>query len=527
MLLGLWALALRRHDAFATPGATERAHGRISPRQRSELIAAASIFLLWSMQYFAYMTWLPQYLVEVMGLDNMGATAAYALPVAVLLGFNIVTGVPAGRRRAARSPAPRRAALPGRRLVADPLLPEHRRRHGPAGALWHRRRHHADLPLRLAGRDHGARRRAHRLRLHHDGPQYRRVPGADPAGGGHQALRRLERGLAAVRQHDPGGDGRGRGARADAADEPKRAGDRRLRHQPVAAGLGHQDLGLGRIALDLLAQAVDMGLQRMGGDAGVVAPDLAQQRVAPDHPRARAVEIFQDRRFLLGQADLLLAGLIEQHLGRGPEGVGPDGEDGILALLMLAQLGAQPRQQHAHAEGLGDVVIGAGIEAEDGIGIGIGGGQHDDGGRDPGAAQQAADLAAVHVGQADIEEHGVETLLARRRRGRPCRYRPRGSRRIPPGAAARPATGAAPCRRPRAGDAGSSPDGPSQQRSLNRLAVHPGQRRLGAPSGLEMHAQGEITPPARRAQAAVPAAFCRAPPSLRAAGRPLAAFEYP
>jgi hypothetical protein len=74
------------------PGATERAHGRISPRQRSELIAAASIFLLWSMQYFAYMTWLPQYLVEVMGLDNMGATAAYALPVTVLLGFNILTG---------------------------------------------------------------------------------------------------------------------------------------------------------------------------------------------------------------------------------------------------------------------------------------------------------------------------------------------------------------------------------------------------------------------------------------------------
>jgi hypothetical protein len=92
VLLGLWALALRHHDAFAKPGAGGRAQGHISPRQRSELIGAASIFLLWSMQYFAYMTWLPQYLVEVMGLDNMGATAAYALPVAVLLGFNIVTG---------------------------------------------------------------------------------------------------------------------------------------------------------------------------------------------------------------------------------------------------------------------------------------------------------------------------------------------------------------------------------------------------------------------------------------------------
>jgi hypothetical protein len=58
VLLGLWALALRRHDAFATPR-TERAHGAHQPAPAPELIAAASIFLLWSMQYFAYMTWLP------------------------------------------------------------------------------------------------------------------------------------------------------------------------------------------------------------------------------------------------------------------------------------------------------------------------------------------------------------------------------------------------------------------------------------------------------------------------------------
>ena len=41
----------------------------------------------------------------------------------------------------------------------------------------------------------------------------------------------------------------------------------------------------------------------------------------------------------------------------------------------------------------------------------IGAGQHDDGRADTGAAQQAADLAPVHVGQADIEQDGVEALL--------------------------------------------------------------------------------------------------------------------
>src|SRR5262245_7097876 len=45
-------------------------------------------------------------------------------------------------------------------------------------------------------------------------------------------------------------------------------------HQLVAAGVGYQDGRIGNVTLDLLAQPVDMGFERMGGDAGVVAPDL-------------------------------------------------------------------------------------------------------------------------------------------------------------------------------------------------------------------------------------------------------------
>jgi MFS family permease len=59
LLLGLWGYGLRRHDAFAAPGAAGRAQGHMTARQRAALVGAAAIFLLWSMQYFAYMTWLP------------------------------------------------------------------------------------------------------------------------------------------------------------------------------------------------------------------------------------------------------------------------------------------------------------------------------------------------------------------------------------------------------------------------------------------------------------------------------------
>jgi hypothetical protein len=102
--------------------------------------------------------------------------------------------------------------------------------------------------------------------------------------------------------------------------------------------------------------------------------------------------------------------IVDQHLGARPEGVRADGENRVFALLVLAQLGAQPGQQHAEAERLGDVVVGAGVQAEDRVGIGLRRRQHDDRRFDAAAPHQAADLAAVHVRQPDVEQDGVEIL---------------------------------------------------------------------------------------------------------------------
>lgn len=92
--IGLWSAALRHHASFARPAASA-AHARPRPtaRQRGQLLMVAGIFLLWSMQYFAFMTWLPQYLVEIIHLGAGQAALGYALPVAVLLGFNVLTGL--------------------------------------------------------------------------------------------------------------------------------------------------------------------------------------------------------------------------------------------------------------------------------------------------------------------------------------------------------------------------------------------------------------------------------------------------
>ena len=77
---------------------------------------------------------------------------------------------------------------------------------------------------------------------------------------------------------------------------------------------------------------------------------------------------------------------------------------------------AQPRQQHAQPKRLGHIIVGARIEAEDGVGIAVRPGQHDDRHLHPGAAQQSAQFPPVHVGQPDIEQNGVEAARCRRAR---------------------------------------------------------------------------------------------------------------
>lgn len=55
------------------------------------LIITALIFTLWSGQYFAYMTWLPHFLIDVHGFGYQASIIGYSLPVGLLILFSLVT----------------------------------------------------------------------------------------------------------------------------------------------------------------------------------------------------------------------------------------------------------------------------------------------------------------------------------------------------------------------------------------------------------------------------------------------------
>ena len=102
LTLALWTAALhsRRTVAFVSPPVTVR-HGPVL-RQRGCLILTAATFMIFSGQYYAYMTWLPQYLVEVHGLSPSLAVVGYTVPVVTLIVTNLIfamvlrAGVPLG-----------------------------------------------------------------------------------------------------------------------------------------------------------------------------------------------------------------------------------------------------------------------------------------------------------------------------------------------------------------------------------------------------------------------------------------------
>jgi MFS family permease len=89
--LGLWAWVLLREARNGGPAARPAVQ-HPTPAQQRQLIFAGTIFMLWSGQYFAFMTWLTQYLTSVLALGPAASVLAYLVPVVVLLAFNLLTG---------------------------------------------------------------------------------------------------------------------------------------------------------------------------------------------------------------------------------------------------------------------------------------------------------------------------------------------------------------------------------------------------------------------------------------------------
>ncbi len=93
LLFAAWSLRMPKDQAAPKTSAPDADTQRARRRSRRILGLTAGLFCLWAGQYFAFMTWLPEYLVAAHGLGLTAALAGYSLPVCLLILFNLVTGV--------------------------------------------------------------------------------------------------------------------------------------------------------------------------------------------------------------------------------------------------------------------------------------------------------------------------------------------------------------------------------------------------------------------------------------------------
>ena len=115
----------------------------------------------------------------------------------------------------------------------------------------------------------------------------------------------------------------------------------------------------------------------------------------------------------VGEQAILVAGEFDRLAidGHSPgAGVEPDRADRKIARRVAggaAHERPQARQHLLHMERLGDVVVGAGVDALDLVAPPVAGGQDQDRHRAPGLAPRFEDRDAVALGQADVEHDSV------------------------------------------------------------------------------------------------------------------------
>ena len=171
----------------------------------------------------------------------------------------------------------------------------------------------------------------------------------------------------------------------------------------------------------LFAQAahVDVDGARAAGVA--IAPDLFEQDVPRQHAAAMLQQILEQQEFLRRQRDFPAVERDDVPLGVDDDrAVGERPARRRVVPLRAAEQRPHARDQLVRAERLGEVVVGAHLEADDALGFLGAGGQHDD--RDRRGvlvgAQQPADLEAVDVRQHQVEHDEIRRLGARPRRAR-------------------------------------------------------------------------------------------------------------
>ena len=163
------------------------------------------------------------------------------------------------------------------------------------------------------------------------------------------------------------------------------------------------------MGLQLLAQAGDVDINGPRRRHGVVAPDLGQRLVARHEFAAALSEVAQQPVFLGREVDRPDPRRVDLGSRRVQREVA-DADDAARGRRRATspKQCLDPREQLRHRERLGEVIVGAELEANDLVRRLTSGGEHEDGRGDASRAEIAAHVEAAGAGQHDVQQDGIE-----------------------------------------------------------------------------------------------------------------------
>src|SRR5579884_812114 len=163
----------------------------------------------------------------------------------------------------------------------------------------------------------------------------------------------------------------------------------------------------------LVAQVVDIGVEDVAAGLRAFGPDAIGELGAREDAVGVAGEVFEQGEFTGGKRDAspgardFVAGYVHDEVA----GADLAGLGARLELPAAADEGAQAGEQLLEGERLGEVVVGAGVEAGDLVLGGVERGEQEDGCGDALATQRAADADAVAAREEDVEHDDVEAVV--------------------------------------------------------------------------------------------------------------------
>ena len=164
-------------------------------------------------------------------------------------------------------------------------------------------------------------------------------------------------------------------------------------------------------AFGLFAEAADVDFDGAFEGRGFALVEHAPDFIAGDDAASGAGEDVENVEFgggdvegLVGDPDAAGGGAETEAADFGEFGLAGEGVAGA------AEDGGDAGGEFFGAEGFGEIVVGAGVEAEDAVLLGTAGGEHDDG-NGGAAAELGEDFEAVEAGEHDVEEDEIEGVF--------------------------------------------------------------------------------------------------------------------